>query len=206
MYPPSYQSLVWKPRHQYQSNAHCLGNRAGDHVWKTRRPYHCSSEQCSLPGDTKLYKTSLQSIRWPVNAIQFGQLVRTNVATYENMFLHSENTADVRTADGSDDEDVPMMADELGLGADEVIPFPNELHMSFGEEMMNVFEADVLILVNPGTGQMLKGVLALHRWAICVCKTVTQKNLIHAELQNWVKTMHLVSFADKPAKPQDLVK
>ena len=98
-----------------------------------------------------------------------------------------------------------MMADELSLGADEVIPFPNELHMTFGQEMMSTFDTDVPIIVNPGTGQMVKGVLALHRWAICVCKTVTQKNLIHSELQNWVKTMHLVSFADKPTKPPDVV-
>lgn len=97
------------------------------------------------------------------------------------------------------------MADELSLGDDEVIPFPNELHMSFGQEMMNVFDTEVLIIVNPGTGQIIKGVLALHRWAICVCKTVAQKNLVQSELLKWVKTMHLVSFADKPTKPPDVV-
>ena len=118
------------------------------------------------------------------------------------MFAHVQGVVDV---DGSDDEEVPMMADELGLADDEVIPFPYELHMTFGQEMMNVFDADVLVLVNPGTGHMIKGVLALHRWAICVCKTVAQKNLVHAELQKWVKTMHLVSFADKPSKPDDIV-
>lgn len=97
------------------------------------------------------------------------------------------------------------MADELSLGDDEVIPFPNELHMAFGQEMMNVFDTEVLIIVNPGTGQIIKGVLALHRWAICVCKTVAQKNLVQSELLKWVKTMHLVSFADKPTKPADVV-
>ena len=107
--------------------------------------------------------------------------------------------------EGSDDDDVPMMADELGLSADEVLPFPYELHQTFGQDLMNVFDADVLVLVNPGSGNMLKGVLALHRWAVCVCKTTAQKNFIHAELQKWVKTMHLVSFADKPAKPDDVV-
>ena len=124
------------------------------------------------------------------------------MANYQKMFEHSDS----KVEPGSDDEDVPMMADELSLGADEVIPFPHELHMSFGQETMNVFDTDVLIIVNPGTGQILKGVLALHRWAIVVCKTAAQKNLVQAELQKWVKTVHLVSFVDKPTKPPDVVK
>jgi hypothetical protein len=107
--------------------------------------------------------------------------------------------------DGSDNEVVPMMADELGLADDEVIPYPYELHMSFGSEMMNVFDADVAVVVNPGSGHMLKGILSNHKWAIAVCRTATQKNLVHSELQKWVKTMNLVSFADKPKKPDDCV-
>jgi hypothetical protein len=97
-----------------------------------------------------------------------------------------------------------MMADELSLGADEVIPFPDELHPSMGTEAMNVFESQVMVLVNPGTGQLMKGVLACHKHVIAVCKSVAQKNLIHAELQKWVKSMHVVSFADKPPKPDDV--
>ena len=124
------------------------------------------------------------------------------MANYQKMFEHSDS----KVEPGSDDEDVPMMADELSLGADEVIPFPHGLHMSFGQETMNVFDTDVLIIVNPGTGQILKGVLALHRWAIVVCKTAAQKKLVQDELQKWVKTMNMVSFADKPAKPADVVK
>ena len=49
-------------------------------------------------------------------------MVRTNVATFQKIFEHSEGAVAV---DGSDDEEYPMMADELGLGDDEVIPFPN---------------------------------------------------------------------------------
>ena len=143
-----------------------------------------------------------KSSRWPVSSIPFGQLARTTQAKAEKMF---ESVTGFHEDEDSDGEVVPMMADELGLADDEVIPCPFELHSSFGQEMMNVFDADVLVLVNPGTGQFLKGVLALHKWAVCVCRSAVQKNLVHAELQKWVKTMNLVSFADKPSKPEDVV-
>ena len=116
-----------------------------------------------------------------------------------------DGTQTVDEDDGSDDEKIPMMADELGLGADEVIPFPYELHMTFGQELMNVFDTDILVIVNPGTGHMVKGAMSLHRWAICVCKTLAQKNLVQSELQKWVKSMHLIDLKDKPSKPDDVV-
>ncbi len=146
--------------------------------------------------------TRPKSTRWPVSSVPFGQLARTTTAKAEKIF---ENAPTVEDDVDSDCEVVPMMADELGLGDDEVIPFPYELHMSFGQEVMNVFDADVLIVVNPGTGQIIKGVLAQHKWAIPVCRSTAQRNLVHAELQKWVKTMNLVSFADKPSKPDDIV-
>ena len=146
--------------------------------------------------------TRPKSTRWPVSAIPFGQLARTSAAKAEKIF---ENVSTLDDDEDSDCDVVPMMADELGLAEDEVIPFPYELHAMMGQEMMNVFDTDVMVLINPGTGQMVKGVLAVHKWAICVCRSTTHKQLIHAELQKWVKTMNLVSFADKPTKPDDVV-
>jgi hypothetical protein len=125
-----------------------------------------------------------------------------NIAKCEKMFEDKPVTDAV--AD-SDCEDAPMMADELSLGDDEVIPFPFELSSQFGQEIMYALDTDVLVLVNPGSGHMFKGVFALHRWAICVCSTAIQKHLIHSELQKWVKSMNLVSFSDKPMKPDDVV-
>ena len=142
--------------------------------------------------------------KWPVSAIPFGQLARTSMAKFTKMIDDSKTLGTDEHAD-SDCEDVPMLADELSLGDDEVIPFPFELNSQMGHEMMNALDTDVLVLINPGSGQMLKGVFALHRWAICVCRTATQKNLVHTELQKWVKSMNLVSFADKPAKPDDIL-
>ena len=126
------------------------------------------------------------------------------MAKSDKMF-ENRPVEDASTTADSDCEDAPMMADELGLGDDEVIPFPFELSSQFGQEIMHALDTHVLVLVNPGSGHMFKGVFALHRWAICVCNTAMQKNLIHSELQKWVKAMNLVSFSDKPMKPDDVV-
>ena len=105
------------------------------------------------------------------------------MSKHEQIF---ENTSTEYGNNSDDEEPPPMMADELGLNDDEVIPFPYELHSSFGEEMMHCFDTDILILLHPGTGNMIRGCLSLHRYCICVCKTKVHKELIQAELQKWV--------------------
>ena len=140
--------------------------------------------------------------RWPINGIAFGQLARCSLEKCDKIF-GPDNESEMH--EGSDGEDIPMMADELGLGADEVVPFPDELHNVFGHQMMDTFNGEVMIAINPGSGHILKGPMVMNRWAVPVCKSITQKNLIMAELQKWVKTMNLTSFFDKPKKPDDVI-
>ena len=47
--------------------------------------------------------------------------------------------------------------------------------MVLGQEMITMFDAEVLVALKPGAGEMLKAALAKHIWAGAVCKDVAQK-------------------------------
>ena len=104
-----------------------------------------------------------------------------------------------------DADSCQQTADELALGSEDVVPFPHEYDMSLAMEMIDTFDDDNLIGVYPGTGEMLKSVLAKQKHGAAICCTKTQKTLITNNLRDWVKRMNLVSFSDRPQKPRALM-
>lgn len=141
--------------------------------------------------------------RWKIGTIPFGQLVRCSTGTADKIYKNMQPN-DIGDAEAT--EDVTMMADELSLKEDEVIPFPDELNLNLGAEMMHTFGADIMVLIGAGSGQMMKGVVKQGLFVIAVVRSSEQKKLIDNELEKWVKTMNLVSFDDKPKKPDDVLK
>ena len=139
--------------------------------------------------------------KWHVPAIPFAKLLKCSSAEYSKLFHASVDAATFEEGDEIDDD---LTADELTL-KDSVIPFPQEIDMEFGKELIEVFDADILVLLHGGTGEMVKAVLAKQRHAVVICSTAAQKVLIQTNLRDWTKRMNLVNFADAPTKPANLI-
>ena len=149
----------------------------------------------NLGGDNVLNK-------WSVPLIPFSKLVTLNREQYEKLVDNDDKAA---FEDQMDADSCQQTADELALGSEDVVPFPHEYDMPIAMEMIDTFDADMLIGVYPGTGEMLKAVLAKQKHGVAICCTKAQKTLITSNLRDWVKRMNLVSFSDRPQKPRALM-
>ena len=92
-----------------------------------------------------------------------------------------------------------MSAEEAAMTDDARIPFPQENDMLLGQEMISVFEAQVMFAFDVGSGEILKAVLAEKTHGIGVCKNVAHKTFVMDTLKEFVKTRGLVNMvADAP--------
>ena len=69
-------------------------------------------------------------------------------------------------------------ADELALKCDEVIPSPHEHSHVLTKEMINVFDVGTVVVFQPGSGEVLKGVLMANGRGIAVCKSRAHKTWV----------------------------
>ena len=93
--------------------------------------------------------------RWQVPLISFARFRRCDATTHKNIFA---GTADALLADPLSTTDT-MSAEEAAMDDDARIPFPQEHDMMLGQEMIGVFDADVVIAFDVGSGELLKAVL-----------------------------------------------
>ena len=141
--------------------------------------------------------------RWPLPGIPFPQLMKVTQATADNMFTDKECQV---VADGeSDCENNGATSDELALDKDMAIPYPQEHHMQLGMELIHVFGADVVVLTEVGSGEMMQAVLQKHKFGVGFCSTPTQKKQVMIKLKNFAKLMNLVSLNDGPGKSEELL-
>ena len=119
------------------------------------------------------------------------------------MFTFDGTQTPLTTDDAALDD--PPTSDELALDKDEVIPFPHEHSMPLGLELINVFQADMLITTTVGSGEYFKAVLQKHKFGIGVCRTSTHKKEVMRKLKAFVKLMNLVSLRNAPAKDKQLI-
>ena len=119
------------------------------------------------------------------------------------MFIFDCAHAPLTTDDAALDE--PPTTDELALDNDELIPFPHEHSMPLGLELINVFQADMLITTTVGSGEYFKAVLQKHKFGIGVCRTSTHKKEVMKKLKAFAKLMNLVSLKNAPAKDKQLI-
>ena len=113
-----------------------------------------------LGGDTFVNK-------WNVPVIQLAKLTRCTQAVYEAIFRDDSERPDVH-----DVGDSMAVQEELNDAAekDERIPFPQEHSMLLGQELINVFDGEIVVLLKPGSGEMLKAALIRHAWGVGICK------------------------------------
>ena len=67
------------------------------------------------------------------------------------------------------EEATPCDADELSLTI-EVVSYPHEHHMQLVVALGDVFDADIYILLHPGSGEMINAALKQHKLALATCK------------------------------------
>jgi len=69
-----------------------------------------------------------------------------------------------------------------------------------------VFGAEVLMLFNAGSGEMIKAALVQQIYAVAICANNAHKNVVLENLMAFVKLKGMVNLAtDAPTKPADLV-
>ena len=84
-----------------------------------------------------------------------------------------------------------------------VIPFPRELSEMLTREMIHVFDIDVCVLFNPGSGRSLLATIIENRRAVAIVKNKEHKEFVMKNLSEQVRALNLA--ADKrPPKPQEL--
>ena len=96
-------------------------------------------------------------------------------------------------------------ADELALEKGMVVPYPHEQSMQLGLEMLNVFQADIVVTNTVGSGELFKAVLPMHKFGIGFCKTATHKKVVLDRLKAFAKLMNLVPLTGAPAKSDELI-
>ena len=132
-----------------------------------------------LGGDTYFNK-------WNVPVIPHHQLVKCTLQECKRIFKDDEEAQWYDQPDaGTDDADATTTSTEIQTADTKYPPFPQEHHMNLGLEMINVFTGEIMILMKPGVGEMLKAVLIKLSWAIAICKDNTQKQLIITNLKDF---------------------
>ena len=132
---------------------------------------------------------------WPVPLVAIANMAKTTQQVHDDIFVDEP-------ADDSGGEDGTGTAVVQDLG-DSVIPFPREASEKLTQEMIHVFEIDVGIIFNPGSGKSLMAFIMESRRAVAVVKNKAQRDFIMRCLIDAVKTNNLA--ADKrPPKPQEL--
>ena len=74
-----------------------------------------------------------------------------------------------------------------------------------GKEFIDVFDADILLMFHPGSGEMMKAVMLKQKIGIAICKSQTHKQVFMDNLKDFATRMNLVSCADGPTKPDALI-
>ncbi|MCP3883971.1 MAG: hypothetical protein GY700_00545, partial [Propionibacteriaceae bacterium] len=132
---------------------------------------------------------------WPVPFVSIASMPKVTEAIHDDIFAQDD-------AQDSGAEDGTGAAVVRDLG-DRLIPFPREISEMLTREAIHVFDIDVGILLNPGSGKSLLAVVLENRRAVAIVKNKAQKTFIMRNLTEAVKAANLV--ADKrPLKPQEL--
>ena len=86
---------------------------------------------------------------------------------------------------------------------DNLSPFPREFHERLTREMIYVWELDVGIIFNPGSGKSLLAFILENRRAVAIVKNKAHRDFIMNNLSEAVKTQGLAPDT-RPAKPEEL--
>ena len=140
------------------------------------------------PGDTAFNV-------WPVPVTTVSNMPKTSAQVHDEIFAN-----DVAQDSGAEDGSGTAIVQDLG---DNLIPFPREFHERLTREMIYVWELDVGIIFNPGSGKSLLAFILENRRAVAIVKNKAHRDFIMNNLSEAVKTQGLAPDA-RPAKPEEL--
>ena len=78
--------------------------------------------------------------------------------------------------------------------------------MLLGQELINVFSPDVVILFDCGAGEVLKAALAQRVLSVGIVPNKTHKELLMNVLRKFVEALNLVNVMDGPTKPLPMIR
>ena len=113
-------------------------------VFTTERKGNIAINACAhLPGD-------LWYNRWTVTGIAFAQLAKSTSAEAIEIFAGQNPPPENQTTNTMHDAN----ADELAMKDDEIIPFPHEHTYILGKELIDVFDAGLMVAFQIGSGEI----------------------------------------------------
>jgi len=134
---------------------------------------------------------------WPTPALAVSQMPKCSPKIHDDIFRGE-------MAVESGDEDNTMGGQASTLAGDMVIPFPREHPFCLTQEMIHVFNIELLVDMTPGSGQSAFAAISENIKAIVVCKNTAHKTFILENLAELVKAHRLVRFVP-PAKPAEVI-
>ena len=133
---------------------------------------------------------------WPVPVISVANMPKVSAKIHDDIF-----DQDVAQDSGAEDGSGAAVAEDLG---DNLIPFPRELSDKLAREMIHVWEIDVGVIFNPGSGKALLAFILENRRAVAIVKNKAHKEFLMQTLTDAVKTFNLAPDT-RPAKPEEIV-
>lgn len=110
----------------------------------------------AIAGRMKYLNSDTFFNRWPVPVVPVAVLPQAPESTAEAIF--DLGIPELEAEDADDGEETPEPT-TLDISDGHVIPFPHERHHLFMQEMMHVFQSEVVIDTTPGSGFRLLAVL-----------------------------------------------
>ena len=132
---------------------------------------------------------------WPVPMYQPSQMPKTTTSEHDAIFA-----SDDVVGEGEGDGAGAAMISDLG---DKVLPFPREFHAKLWQEMIHVWEIDVAVLFQPGSGQALLAFVLERKHAVGIMKNKAHKDFVYKNLAAAVKSLGLAPDR-RPTKPIEL--
>lgn len=158
--------------------------------------FTCEDKQMSCNPMKFLDNGSLTFNKWPVPATPFDQLPRLASDLYDKM-LATPCPPDMMELCDDEYEETPVEASLENA----VIPFPKEHSYKLAQEFINVFGVDVLVDMQPGSGEKLKAALLSNIRCVAIAASGAQKKFVIDNLTKFVESQRLVTSYNSPAKP-----
>lgn len=133
---------------------------------------------------------------WPVPVLALANMSKTNLDVCKAIWK------DAVAAEDSGEED-SSHADVASLG-DKVVPFAQELHGNLTQEMIHVWQVQLVVDLTPQGSQSMLAVLKENIRGVAVCRNQAHKEFLMNNLVAEIKTHNLIQ-ATPPAKSPELL-
>ena len=115
-------------------------------------------------GDTSFHK-------WSVPEIVYPQVATVKHDEVHRLFPSKAEAVSLEEADSDADRhqsEADQALEKDGL----VIPYPHENFHYFAMELLNTFNADVVVIFSVASGALVKAVFLKHKYAVCFAPTL----------------------------------